>query len=187
MRTARTIEQGIKLVRLLESVRFAALAVLLGAAAEGRVERVEILSRSDLLVSKSFGLAGPYEKIIARVHFKVRPDNPHNKQIVDLEKAPRDGSGEVEFSADLYLLRPKEANRGNGALLLEIPNRGGKGILRIINRASGSADPSTGAEVGDGFLMRQGFTIGWVRAGSDAPRRAARTRQRGPSERLGSR
>src|SRR6266849_1212586 len=72
------------LVRLSKSIRFATLAVLLGAAAEGRVERVEILSRSDLLPGKSFGLAGPYEKIAARVHFKVRPDNPHNKQIADL-------------------------------------------------------------------------------------------------------
>lgn len=156
-------------MRLWEYIRFAALAVLLGVAAEGRVDRVEVLSRSDLLVGKSFGLAGPYEKIIARVHFKVRPDNPHNQQIVDLEKAPRNGSGEVEFSADLYLLRPKELNRGNGALLLEVPNRGGKGIVRIINRASASADPSTESEVGDGFLMRQGFTIGWVGWQFDIP------------------
>ena len=130
--------------------------------AEARVDRVEISSRSDVLAGKSFGLAGPYEKIVGKVHFKVQPQSPRNNVIVDLDKAERNAAGEVEFSADLYILKPKDINRGSGSLLMEIPNRGGKGIIRLINRASGSSDPTSEAELGDGFLMRRGLTLVWV-------------------------
>src|SRR5215472_17620874 len=121
------------------------LAVVISAAA--RVDRVEITSRSDIANGQSFGLAGPYEKIEGRVFFKVQPDNAHDQQIVDLDKADRNAQGEVEFSADLYLLKPKDMNRANGAVLFEVSNRGGKGILSLVNGATG--------EYGDGFLMRQ--------------------------------
>lgn len=124
--------------------------------ANARVVRVEVTSRADLNNGKPFGLAGAYEKIQGRVYFKVNPRDPHNQQIVDLDKAPRNADGEVEFSADLYLLKPKDMSRGNGAVLFEVSNRGGKGILRIVD--GGSAE----AEFGDGFLMRQGYTLAWI-------------------------
>jgi hypothetical protein len=134
--------------------RLAFLAVALTIPALARVDRVEITSRSDIANGQSFGLAGPYEKIEGRVYFKVRPDNPHNQQIVDLDKADRNAQGEVEFSAELYLLKPKDMNRGNGALLFEVSNRGGKGIVTLVNGSTG--------EYGDGFLMRQGYVIAWL-------------------------
>ncbi|HEY6308282.1 MAG TPA: alpha/beta hydrolase domain-containing protein [Candidatus Angelobacter sp.] len=133
-----------------------ALLVCLAAAAQARVVRVEILSRSDVQDGKAFGAAGAYERITGRVYFAVNPANIHNRQIVDLDKAARNAQGEVEFSADLYLLKPKEMNRGNGAVLFEVSNRGGKGILRLVN----GGNPAD--EVGDGFLMRQGYTVAWV-------------------------
>jgi hypothetical protein len=73
---------------------------------------------------------------------------------VDLDKAPRNAHGEVEFSADLYLLKPKDMAKGNQAVLFEVSNRGGRGILSLVNGRDG--------EFGDGFLMRQGYTIAWV-------------------------
>jgi hypothetical protein len=88
----------------------AAFAVLtlvyasLGAQAE--VTRIEIASRADVLDGKSFGSAGAYQKLIGRVFFAVDPNHPRNKAIVDLDKAPRDAAGRVEFSADLYVLAP---------------------------------------------------------------------------------
>lgn len=128
-----------------------------------RVVRVEVTSRADVLNGKTFGVAGGYEKIIGKVHFAVKPEDAHNRVIIDLDKAPRDAQGEVEFSADLYLLRPKAASKGNGALLLEIPNRGGKGLLRLINGANtGASDPTDESDFGDGWLMRQGYTFGWL-------------------------
>ncbi len=127
---------------------------------QGRVVKVEELSRTQL------GADGPdegrpaYEKVLAKVLFAVSPADAHNKGIVDLEKAPRNAQGEVEFSADLFLLRPLA--RGNGAMLLEIPNRGGKGILGLVD--GGKADPASSLELGDGWLLNRGFTfasLGW--------------------------
>jgi len=136
------------------------LALLFVTSSAGaHVTRVEILSRTDIAVGHSFGLAGPYEKIVGRVYFAVDPANLHNRQIVDLDKAPRNAQGEVEFSAELYLLRPKDINKGNGAVLFEVSNRGGKGILHLVNGFSAS-DPN--GEYGDGFLLREGYTVAWV-------------------------
>ncbi|MHB8608930.1 MAG: alpha/beta hydrolase domain-containing protein [Candidatus Acidiferrales bacterium] len=129
------------------------------AGADAHVTHIEIISRSDIQDGHAFGLAGAYEKIVGRVYFAVDPANIHNRQIVDLDKAPRNAQGEVEFSADLYLLKPKVMDKGNGAVLFEVSNRGGKGILHIVNGVN-SSDPT--AEFGDGFLMRKGYTIAWV-------------------------
>jgi hypothetical protein len=50
------------------------LAVLLAASsALARVERIEIVSRRDYAGGKSFGLAGPYERIQAHVVYAVDP------------------------------------------------------------------------------------------------------------------
>jgi hypothetical protein len=152
-------------------VLFAGLVLvgLLPGNVQAEVMRVDIGSRADLLGGRSFGRAGTYEKIIGKVTFAVDPNNPHNQSIVDLDKAPRNVRGEVEFSADLYILKPKDLNRGNGAVLFEVSNRGGKGMLSFFNRARGSPDPSVEAEIGDGFLMRLGFTLVWVGWQFDVP------------------
>src|SRR5580698_1831186 len=143
------------------AARFLSIVIFLFAAAgaDAHVTRVEIISRTDVLDGRAFGLAGGYEKIVGRVYFAVNPENLHNKLIVDLDKAPRNAQGEVEFSADLYLLKPKDMNKGNSAVLFEVSNRGGKGILHLVNGFS----PSTPeGEYGDGFLMREGYTVAWV-------------------------
>src|SRR6266853_54476 len=136
-----------------------ALFVSLASSAEAHVTRVEILSRADVQDGRAFGGAGAYERIIGRVYFAVNPKNIHNRQIVDLDKAPRNAQGEVEFSADLYLYKPKDMNKGNGAVLFEVSNRGGRGILRLVD--GGSSSEANG-EIGDGFLLREGYTIAWL-------------------------
>ena len=72
------------------------------SAAQAEVTRIEIASRTDVLAEKSFGDTGPYEKMVGKVFFAVDPAHPANKRIVDIDKAPRDASGRVLFSADLY-------------------------------------------------------------------------------------
>ncbi|HYG99257.1 MAG TPA: alpha/beta hydrolase domain-containing protein [Terriglobales bacterium] len=136
--------------------------VLLSATAFARVDRFEISSRADVLNGKPFGAVGPYEKISGRVYFKVKPEDAHNKVIVDLDNAAVDDKGEVEFSADVFLLKPKDMKKANGALLLEIPNRGGKSLLRLVNGGTGSPDPISESDFGDGWLLRQGYVIGWL-------------------------
>jgi hypothetical protein len=157
-------------MKLRANLLIAIMSVLiLATSANAKVTRIEVLSRSDVLAGRAFGDCGAYEKVIARVYFEIDPRDSHNRQIVDIDKAPRNARGKVEFSADLYLLKPKDMNRGNNAVLLEIPNRGGKALLRFFNRARSSPDPSTEAEFGDGFLMNQGFTLCWLGWQFDVP------------------
>ena len=156
------------LPRILASVVLV-FATLSPAAAE--VVRIEVQSRSDLVNGKPFGTAGPYEKLIGRIYFEVDPSNDANKIITDIDKAPRNARGRVEFSTDFYLIKPKQIERGNGTVLYEVSNRGGKGMLGFYNHATGSLNPSTEAEMGDGFLMSQGFTLLWVGWQFDPPAR----------------
>jgi hypothetical protein len=135
---------------------------LAAAAAPARVVRVDIRARADVAGGRVYELAGVYEKISGTIHFAVKPDDTHNRSIVDLDLAPRNDAGEVEFSSDFFLLKPKDLARSSGTMLLEVPNRGGKGILGIMNRGKGSTDPTTKEELGDGFLMRRGVVVAWV-------------------------
>ena len=141
----------------------------LAATAHAKVTRLEITARTDVAAGHAFGAAGPYEKLVGKLYFEVDPKAARNRQVVDLDRAPRNARGMVEFSADLFILRPKDAARGNGAALVEIPNRGGKALLRFFNHGRGSADPTSAEEMGDGFLMRQGFALVWIGWQFDVP------------------
>lgn len=138
---------------------------------QARVTRVEITSRADILGGKSFGDSGPYERITGRVYFSLPITNVHNQRIVDLSRAVNLKSGEVEFSSDFIAVRPKDPHRGNGSMLLEVPNRGYSRIISLVD--GGDWDVSTSA--GDAWLLRNGFTIvslgwQWDAAGPEALR-----------------
>jgi len=125
-----------------------------------RVVRVEIASRTDVINGKPFGDAGAYERITGRVYFSLPVANPRNQRIVDLSHAVNLKSGEVEFSSDFIAVRPKDAHKGNGSMILEVPNRGRGRIVSLVD--GGDWDLSNDA--GDAWLLRHGFTIvslGW--------------------------
>ena len=65
-------------------------------------------------------------------------------------------------------------------MLYEVSNRGGKGMLGFYNHATGSLNPSSDAEMGDGFLMKQGFTLLWVGWQFDPPAREGLVRVYAP-------
>ena len=133
------------------------------------VKKIDVKERTEVLNGRPFGKAGPYERIIAKAHFTVDPALPGNQQIRDLALAPKNAEGLVEFTADLYMLKPAMPDKGNGVLLYEVSNRGGKGMLSTFNYASGSKDPRTEAEFGDAFLLEQGYTLVWVGWQFDIP------------------
>jgi hypothetical protein len=127
---------------------------------EARVTHVEVTLRADVAGGKSFGDAGPYERIVGRVYFLLPVDNPHNLRIVDLKNAVNCKNGEVEFSADFVAVRPKDAGKSNGSMLLEVPNRGRSRIIALVD----GGDWDLASDAGDGWLLLKGFTIvslGW--------------------------
>ena len=136
--------------------------LLISMLAYAGVTRVEITQRHDLAMLN-------YEEVIGKVYFAVDPKLPHNQIIVDLDRAPRNAQGLVEFSSDLYVLKPKDAAKSNGTALLEISNRGGKGILGMFDLAQGSVPPRTAADLGDPLLFQSGYTLVWVGWEFDVP------------------
>ena len=88
-----------------------------------------------------------------------RPGRKGLPSIVDLDLAPRNAQGLVEFAATLDIIKPVELSRGNRRIFYEFSNRGNRGLLGF-NYGRGT-DMSKPEYAGDGFLMRQGYTLVW--------------------------
>ena len=58
---------------------------------------------------RAFGSVGAYEMISGRLFGEIDPDDPHNSVIVDVDKAPRNARGRVEYEAEFIVLRPRDA------------------------------------------------------------------------------
>ena len=147
---------------------FVSIAVLATPLlAEAHITRIDIIRvESPTFEGTSFGEVGPYEKLVGRAFGEVDPRDPRNAVIADINLAPRNARGMVEYSTDVYILRPVDRSKGNHRIFFEINNRGNNFSFGLLNNASAAVvnDPTTAVEVGNGFLMRQGYTIvlsGW--------------------------
>jgi hypothetical protein len=149
------------------------VALLIGVAATAAVTRVEITERGELPTFRG------YERIAGKIHFAVDPQLPANQIIADIGLAPRNAQGLVEFTADLFLLKPADRAKSNGTLLLEISNRGGRGMLGMFD-LGGRPDPRTTQDLGDPLLFEQGYTLAWVGWEWDLPERAGLLRLNAP-------
>jgi Alpha/beta hydrolase domain len=132
------------------------------AAASAEVVKVTVASRAPVADGQAFGKTGAYEKVAGTIEFAIDPANPRNAAIADLARAPRGEDGRVRFTSTFHVLRPVDPALGNGVLLFDIANRGRKIALASFNRAPGSNDPTAPGDFGDGFLMREGYTVVWV-------------------------
>jgi hypothetical protein len=139
-----------------------AAAVVLGncAAGQARVVRLVVESREQFAGGAHFGTAGAYERITGRMHLEVDPRDEANRLIVDLHLAPRNERGQVEFWTDFFLLAPVDPAKGNRRLFYDVNNRGSKLALGAFNHQGGN-NPKTVDDAGNGFLMRQGYSLLW--------------------------
>jgi len=142
-----------------------AALILIPFLAEARVTELLITSvASPTFGGVSFGSVGQYERLSGIARGELDPNNPLNADVVNIDKAPRNVRGNVEYDVDVYILKPVDLTKGNGRIFYNVLNRGGKGgLLSAFNDASsGGNDPSLAADAGNGFLMRQGYTIVWI-------------------------
>ncbi len=139
------------------------LAFLFAISPPARAELrdLQVLKREPFAGGVAFGDVGAYEKITGIARFAIDPKHARNGLIVDLDKAPRNGDGKVEFASDVVILLPKDPGKGNGAVFYDVNNRGNKLALRMFNNGPGGNDPTTEKDAGDGFLMRRGYTVVW--------------------------
>lgn len=135
-------------------MRIAALFAAVALCAPAAVRRVEVTERTPI--------ANNYERVSGRVYFGADPKLAVNRIVRDLERAPVNARGEVEFSAEFTLLRPADPAKSNGTVVFEVSNRGNKGMLNRFNF-------SQPGEFGDGYTMRQGYTLAWLGWEYDLP------------------
>ncbi|MGO8816968.1 MAG: alpha/beta hydrolase domain-containing protein [Terriglobia bacterium] len=147
--------------------------ILFAATASAAVTHVDIIERGELSAYTG------YERIVGKIHFAVDPKLAANRMITDIDLAPRNAQDRVEFTADLYMLKPVDPARGNGTALFEVSNRGGKGMLGMFD-LGGEPDPRTAKDLGDPLLFEQGFTLVWVGWEWDVPRRPGMLALDGP-------
>jgi hypothetical protein len=139
------------------------LAVPMLAAA--RITKIQITRvESPTFEGTSFGSVGQYEKLVGRAFGEVDPTDPRNAVITDIEFAPKNARGMVEYSVDVYILKPVDTSKGNHRVFFDVNNRGDIRAIRLFNDSASGNDPTTAADAGNGFLMLEGYTIvlsGW--------------------------
>ena len=91
---------------------------------QARIVRMVITKTEPYLDGKTFGSAGSYVRLTGQVYGEVDPLNPLNSIIQDIQLAPRNDEGMVEYISDFIILRPADMTRSNGLLFLSLPNRG---------------------------------------------------------------
>src|SRR5690606_31923273 len=107
----------------------------------------------------TFGDTGTYDLIVGRAELALRPDQIGADGVYEADFIETDDQGRIRAVTDIWMLVPTDADKGNGSLLFEFVNRGNKRMLQFFNSGSASNNPSSAADAGNGFLMRQGFSL----------------------------
>src|SRR5438874_7617998 len=94
--------------------------------------RIEV-ERRPFANGASFGDTGPYEWLAGKVHYAIDPREEGLPFICDLDLAPRNAAGMVEFSGTVDIVKPVDLERGNRRVLYEFSNRGGRAAITAFN------------------------------------------------------
>lgn len=95
---------------------------------EAGVARVVVESR------ETAAEAPGYERLTGHFYGELDPGAAVNEIINDIQLAPRNAQGKVEYSAAFTLLRPANAQESSGVLWYEVPNRGNSPLNRTLPR-----------------------------------------------------
>ena len=161
-------------IRNLARVTLGALIVV-AAPAAARLTEINIAAVEPFADGAAFDGSGAYERVRGTFKGELDPRDARNRVIVNLERAPRNAHGRVEYEADFFMLRPVEVARGNRKIIYDVTNRGRKYVhWRLMDAKPASVasanDPRTLADAGNGLFFRMGYTIVWSGWDSDAPR-----------------
>ncbi len=127
-----------------------------------RITRIVIdKTESPTFEGRAFGDVGQFEKLIGRAFGEIDPADGVDAGIVNIDRAPRNARGLVEYDVDVYILRPIALEKGNKTLFYDVVNRGNKTAMSFNVASGGGNDPTKAADAGDGFLMNQGYTVVW--------------------------
>jgi hypothetical protein len=135
---------------------------------EARVTHLVVNQTRPVADGAAMDAAGPYERIDGTVFLEVDPKDPRNAIIVNLDKAPRNAKGLVEFRAPFYILKPVDPAKGNGKIWYGINNRGNQTVYSGLRAPRSTRtlglEILSAESVSDGLLLRQGYAYvdaGW--------------------------
>jgi hypothetical protein len=118
-------------------------------AARAQVVRLEITAREPMNNGQAVGTAGPFELVRGKVHGEIDPRDPHNTIVQDLELAPRNARGKVEYVATFALAKPVDMSKAARVLLYQVVNRGGgqavagpEGYVSLVSGWQGDVIPT---------------------------------------------
>ena len=142
-----------------------AAGILIAAPdAHARVTKIQIMSKeSPAFGGYAFKGVGAYEKIVGKAFGELDPKDPKNSVIVDIQLAPKNANGKVEYAFDFYILKPIDLSKGNHKVMYEPPNRGRK-THAALNRGAGGNDPGSVTDpkvLANMFLPPRGYTMVW--------------------------
>jgi hypothetical protein len=121
------------------------------APASARITEIRIGTIEPFADSQPFGEAGSYERVTGTAKGELDPQSAQNHDIADLDKAPRNARGLVEYETDFFMLRPLDPARGSGVIFYEVNNRGRKALLTRVDEApADNNDPRTLLDAGHG-------------------------------------
>ena len=137
--------------------------------------RLQIDRQEPFADGMAFGATGSYVRLMGTAYGELDPQQPLHAGIVNLDKAPRNARGRVEYDMDVYIMRPTDVTKGNHKILYEVTNRGRKMLLPILHDAPETSpgainDPATVADAGNGLAFQRGYTLVWSGWDPDAPR-----------------
>ena len=139
------------------------MAASFASSVDARVTRLVVERTTPYAGGRVFGDAGTFERLEGTVYMEVDPDDPLNAVVVNLDRAPRNERGLVEFSAPFVIIKPNDGTRENGKILYGINNRGN--AIEIPFQTFPPLPPGTAPEDGDGLFFRLGYTFvdaGWA-------------------------
>jgi len=120
---------------------------------------IDIIERAAFADGMAFDGAGPYERLTGRAHFAVDPNAPAQEGICDIENAPLNDDGLVEFSSDIMIIRPVDPSHANRRIFYDYGNRARLRAIQFFNDAPASNAPLSAAEAGNGYFFRRGYTF----------------------------
>jgi hypothetical protein len=128
---------------------FASVLALSATTVRAQVLRLEITSREPMNNGQAVGAAGPFELIRGKVHGAIDPKDPHNSIIQDLDLAPRNARGQVEYVATFALAKPVDMSKSARVLLYQVVNRGNgqavanpEGYVSLVSGWQGDVIPT---------------------------------------------
>jgi hypothetical protein len=74
--------------------------------AEAKITKIVIAKQAPAYEGAAFGAVGPYEQLDGTAYGEIDPRDPLNAIIQDLELAPRNARGMVEYSMGISILKP---------------------------------------------------------------------------------